>query len=771
MSGVAQALITLNAQQREAVHILSGPLLIVAGAGSGKTKTLTVRIAHLIEQGAPANSVLGVTFTNKAAREMRERVEMLMPGVGAAITLTTFHSFCAMTLRRWSDRLGYPHEFTIYDADDQERLMKMVIDERNIDGKKFTPSFLRNCVSTAKNDLISPAEYEPPGVEKEVIKSAYETYQSKLFAAGAMDFDDLLFLTYKLLFENPDLLETLQRRYKHFLVDEYQDTNFAQYKLISLLSRQSGNLCVVGDEDQSIYGWRGANIRNILEFEKDFPGARVVVLDQNYRSTQRILDGASAVIANNSGPRKKHLWSEIKGGDPITFIYTEDDREEADQVVREMERLHVDEGASLGSMAVLFRMNSQSRAVEQALVRKHFPYEMTGGTKFFGRKEVKDVLGYLRVLVNPRDVISLRRIINTPTRGIGDTTVSRLLDEGPLWESLAARATGPKPGKLAPFYRLMLDLRELAEEGGIFAIAQAVLDRTQYLNFLRETDPEKCDERISNIDSLVSDMRSQEETNPELTLAGYLEQAALHAEADDLDETVERVHLLTMHNAKGLEFPNVFIMGLEEGIFPHHSSKDEPDELEEERRLAYVGMTRAMKRLYLSAARRRMIFGQWGFNPLSRFVHEIPRDLFGREKPPSPLPGGVRRPGPPTPGTMRGTRPEFISTVKPSASTPGFGVGGGIGGGSIRVGSLPGLTGKPVTAEVIQKGVPGTMLNIKTGVNVFHAIFGPGRVTAVDGASLADFRVHIEFPKVGKKTLLLQYAQLRVINNETHQEV
>ncbi|MBF0498797.1 MAG: UvrD-helicase domain-containing protein [Candidatus Riflebacteria bacterium] len=759
-SSVVQAVATLNPRQREAVEILSGPLLIVAGAGSGKTKTLTIRVAHLIEQGASANSILGVTFTNKAAREMRERVEMLMPGVGSAITLTTFHSFCAMTLRRWCNHLGYPHEFTIYDADDQERLMKQVIAELDIDGKKFSPSFLLNCISIAKNDLISPTDYQPPGKEKELIKSVYETYQKNIFAAGAMDFDDLLFMTWRLLSENLDLLENMQRRYKHFFVDEYQDTNFAQYKLISLLSRQSGNLCVVGDEDQSIYGWRGASIRNIIEFEKDFPGARVVVLDQNYRSTQRILDAASSVIAKNSGPRKKQLWSEMKGGAPITFIYADDDRGEADRVSNEIERLHVDEQLPLGSMAVLFRMNSQSRAIEQALVRKQIPYEMTGGTKFFGRKEVKDVLAYLRVLVNPRDHISLRRIINVPTRGIGDTTVSRLTEEGPLWEALASRATGQKPGKLAPFYRLMLDLRELAGEGGIFAVAQSVIDRTEYLHFLRQTDEEKAEERISNVDSLLSDMRLQEETNPEITLAGYLEQAALHAEADDLDERVERVHLLTMHNAKGLEFPNVFIMGLEEGVFPHHSSKDEPEKLEEERRLAYVGMTRAMKRLYLSAARRRMIFGQWGFNPISRFIHEVPRDLFDREKPPMPLSNNFNRTAPScgdssSPRSLQGFNGNAVAFSAKSTE-------------SLKEKPYAGLFSGPsrqsVTAEVVQNGIQGTMANIHVGVKVFHVIFGPGRVIAVDGASLADFRVHIEFSKVGKKTLLLQYAQLRVIN-------
>lgn len=808
---VEQAVASLNPRQREAAETLTGPLLIVAGAGSGKTRTLTVRVAWLIAQGASPSSILGVTFTNKAAREMRERVESLLPGVGGGVTLTTFHSLCAQFLRRWGDRLGYPRDFTIYDADDQEKLIKRVAKELDLDIKKHSASFLLGQVSNAKNDLLGPEEYEPAASMKEILKPVYEKYQSALVASGAMDFDDLLFQAWRLLSGHPEVLENLQRRYRHFLVDEYQDTNFAQYKLISLLSRDSGNLCVVGDEDQSIYGWRGANIRNILEFEKDFPGAKVVVLDQNYRSTQRILDAASAVIARNSGPRKKHLWSEMKGGEPLSFFHAEDDREEAERVAREIERQHLNDGVELGKFAVLFRMNSQSRQIEQALVKRRIPYEITGGVKFFGRKEVKDVLAYLRILVNPRDEVSLRRIINTPSRGIGDTTVDRLAGEaGSLWEAVQARATGPKPGKIAPFVELMHRLKERADEGGIFAVAQDMLEKTAYLQYLKDDDPERADDRVGNIDSLLSDMKLQEQQTPDLTLAQYLENAALHADADDLDERAERVHLLTLHNAKGLEFPIVFMMGMEEGIFPHASSKDLPEELEEERRLAYVGMTRAMKRLYITAARRRMVFGQYGYNPLSRFIGEIPTDLFGRDRPPSMIPGSFgrapanpfaasdehrsddgpssqepfsihshRRVGagrPTLPGTAGGASGRSFgkpTSASFSGGTTGSGTTSGPATSSPNLPTLASFTRKPVTSEDVQKGVAATMLNVKPGVEVFHAVFGPGRIESVEGATLTEFRVTASFAKAGRKTLLLQYANLRVINthNPTEMEV
>lgn len=792
---VETAVQSLNPRQREAAETLTGPLLIVAGAGSGKTKTLTVRVAWLIAQGASPSSILGVTFTNKAAREMRERVEALLPGVGGGVTLTTFHSLCAQFLRRWGDRLGYPRDFTIYDADDQEKLVKKVAQELDLDIKKYSASFLLGQISGAKNDLLGPEEYEPAASVAEILKPVYEKYQSRLVASGAMDFDDLLFQAWRLLSGHPEVLENLQRRYRHFLVDEYQDTNFAQYKLISLLSRDSGNLCVVGDEDQSIYGWRGANIRNILEFEKDFPGAKVVVLDQNYRSTQRILDAASAVIARNSGPRKKHLWSEMKGGEPLSFIHAEDDREEAERVAREIERQHLNDGVPLGKFAVLFRMNSQSRQIEQALVKRRMPYEITGGVKFFGRKEVKDVLAYLRVLVNPKDEISLRRIINTPSRGIGDTTVDRLSDEAPsLWEAVHARAAGPKPGKIGPFVELMRYLKERADEGGIFSVAQAMLDRTSYLQYLRDDDPERADDRVGNIDSLLSDMKLQEQQDPDLSLAQYLENAALHADADDLDERAERVHLLTLHNAKGLEFPIVFMMGMEEGVFPHASSKELPEELEEERRLAYVGMTRAMKRLYLSAARRRMVFGQYGFNPISRFIGEVPPELFGRDKPPAMIPGGFGRTlggdgddsgvGQPFSihthrrvGTGKPALPGLAGASRPVASGGTFGSRtSGMPAPEASKPNLPTLasfTRQPVSTEAVQNGALATMMNLKPGVEVFHAVFGGGRVEAVEGATLAEFRVTVAFVKAGRKTLLLQYANLRVINsiNPTEMEV
>ncbi|HEY9071488.1 MAG TPA: UvrD-helicase domain-containing protein [Candidatus Ozemobacteraceae bacterium] len=759
----------LNPRQIEAVEITEGPLLVVAGAGSGKTRMLTMRIASLIERkGVDPSAILAVTFTNKAAKEMRERVQALLPGRGEAVTLTTFHTFCSQLLRRWHEAAGFPEGFTIYDEDDSEKLMKLVLADLELDPKKYTPRAMLALISQAKNELEGPDEFKPPHFEAERITAVYRRYQEALTKNQAVDFDDLIFCVWKMLNARPDLLERIQQRYRYFLVDEYQDTNTAQYKLIALLSSASRNLCVVGDEDQSIYSWRGATIRNIREFEKDFAGARVVYLEQNYRSTQGILDAASAVIANNAGIHKKRLWTTNGAGEIPRFIHTSDDREEAERIVSEIRRLERD-GTPFGQMAVLFRMNSLSRTIEQALSGQMIPYDVTGGLKFFERREVKDILAYLRFLGNRNDSISLRRIINTPRRGIGDATVTKLAASGDLWGEVLAQAAGSPQSKLGAFVKLMEELAETAENAPVSVLTKTILERTQYIEWLYETEEEEeAKDRESNVESLLADIRFQEEENRHLTLREYLEKVALHASADDIDEAAERVHLMTLHNAKGLEFPVVFLMAMEEGVFPHHSSKDLPHQLEEERRLAYVGMTRAMRRLYLTAARRRMMFGGWLSNPVSRFIGEVPPGMLeGR-------PGGGTSAGfagsgtswRPSPGSSTPaytfTRPQAsaepsrdIRAQAPAKPLPSYGFR--------KIATPAAGSPSPGSGVTPENSEPGTMLNLQAGADVVHQIFGRGRVASTEGSHLGEFRLTIDFATVGRKTLLLQYAALRVI--------
>ncbi|RCK79636.1 MAG: ATP-dependent DNA helicase UvrD/PcrA [Candidatus Ozemobacter sibiricus] len=782
-----QALAGLNPRQREAVALTQGPVLVIAGAGSGKTRMLTVRIAWLIErEQVPPSAILALTFTNKAAREMRERVQQLIPGAGDEVTLSTFHAFCCSLLRRWSTAAGYPEGFTIYDEDDSEKVMKGVLDNLDLDPKKYAPRKMLNLISQLKNELVEPEAFQATLPDDEKLREVYRRYQDRLRENKALDFDDLLLVTHRLLSTQPELLAKFHRRYRYFLVDEYQDTNHAQYRLLHLFARDSGNLCVVGDEDQSIYSWRGATIRNIQEFEKDFPGTRVVLLDQNYRSTQRILDAAGALIARNRRAHAKHLWTDRAGGEPLTFHLAADEREEAEWVAGRIARLR-DQGLPLRSFAVLFRMNSLSRSFEQALNRYGLPYEVTGGIRFFQRREVKDILAYLRVIANPWDSVSLARIINTPRRGIGKTMLDKLGQDGPLWEGLQKQAAASPHGKVAEFYELVRGWQELAGRASVFSLVRSVLDRTGYLDWLQEDDPDTAKERQENIDSLVSDIRAQEENNPDLGLRGYLEQAALQADIDGLDEQADRVHLMTLHNAKGLEFPVVFMVAMEEGIFPHFSSHADPTELEEERRLAYVGMTRAMQRLYLSAARRRMVFGSWKDNLVSRFITELPRETFGEPAPwgaalsssmatskgGTSFPWSTRGPG----GGGPGSQPADPAVPRGLAN-PGFfdQTAGRKGGGSTRTprlnaGSGSPIAGGPGTGEGSGPGSAAssaaTMLNAVPGAEVFHQVFGHGRVLATEGASLGDFRLTIEFKNVGKKTLLLQYANLRVIHTNS----
>jgi len=741
----------LNSAQAEAVKTTEGPLLVVAGAGSGKTKMLTVRIAYLVQRcGVSPDSILAVTFTNKAAREMRERV-MQMVGGAEKIMLTTFHSFCCLLLRRWHKFAGFADGFTIYDESDSEKLMKQVLKNKKLDPKRYSPGNMLSAISAAKNELVGPEEYRQFAGDgnqaSEIIQNVYRDYQEALLKNQAADFDDLIFKAYLLLKQNPELLEKFQNQYRYFLVDEYQDTNHAQYKLVALMSSKTRNLCVVGDEDQSIYSWRGATIRNIQDFEKDFLGARVVKLEQNYRSTQIILDAAGQVIANNKSAHPKRLWTDRQGGEHLVFYRAPDDRGEAEWVASKIFEL-IGKGYAACDFAVLFRMNSLSRSIEQVLQKSNIPYEMTGGTKFFDRREVRDILAYLRVIANLKDNVSLERIINTPRRGIGPGTVDKLSESGklPLWDAITAEGAANPNSKVGKFFTMMLDFIEASESLRVSQLCKKIIEDIDYLDYLRNDDPETSADRENNVKALVDDIRYQEEDNPDLKLADYLATAALHSDQDDLHEELQKVHLMTLHNAKGLEFPVVFIMGMEEGIFPHHSSREAPEQLEEERRLAYVGMTRAKERLFLTGASRRMMFGTWGNNPVSRFIGEVPQHLYGRQAAGSAGSGIARAGG--SAGHIPGAVSSKVVTRSPTFNS--------------RAKWAP---ERKIAKELNDSAgtEAGTMLNLKPGVVVNHDVFGRGTIMAVEGGSLADFRVTVGFEKTGRKTLLLQYTSLQVI--------
>ena len=750
----------LNDKQREAVQITEGPLLVVAGAGSGKTRMLTVRIAYLIECcHVEPSEILAVTFTNKAAKEMKERVAGLVPGA-SAVTLTTFHSFCCMLLRRWSKYAGFENGFTIYDDSDSDKLMKNCLKELKFDTKTFPPKFCLEAISKAKNELIGPESYlescsHGVGPTDIAIQKAYESYQSALIKNQAVDFDDLIFKAFYMLNNNSELLEKLQREYKYFLVDEYQDTNQAQYRLIRLLSSKTRNLCVVGDEDQSIYSWRGATIRNIQEFANDFPGAKVVKLEQNYRSTQIILDAASDVISHNNSVHPKRLWTDKKGGELIKYYRASDDREEANWIVSQIKKL-VNSGKTPGDIALLYRMNSLTRTTEQALQRERIPYEITGGTKFFDRREVKDILAYLRVIDNTADSISLERIINTPKRGIGAAAIEKLYEKGEknLWVGISLEASEKPNSKTASFFKQINRFMEAASELKVHELCKLIIDEIDYFKYLQKDDPETSEDRKTNVESLVSDIRYQEMDNQNLKLHDYLSTVALHADADDINEKSQKVHLMTFHNAKGLEFPVVFMVAMEEKIFPHSRSEDTPEELEEERRLAYVGITRAKELLYMTAASKRMMFGQFNSNLTSRFISEIPKDL--REDVQTGYASG---------GMSSRYGSEGSAKIYQFPAKNSFGTRPKSSSGSPFTFSAQTkwVSSSKANETIKDDTEPGTMVNIKEGVSVIHNVFGHGKVTAVSGSSLDDFKMTINFERVGTKTLLLQYASVRVI--------
>ncbi|OUP85747.1 DNA helicase PcrA [Lachnoclostridium sp. An169] len=636
----------LNEPQREAVFHTDGPLLILAGAGSGKTRVLTHRIAYLIEErGVNPWNILAITFTNKAAGEMRQRVDSLVGFGSESIWVSTFHSMCVRILRRFIDRLGYDNRFTIYDTDDQKTLMREVCRKVDIDTKRIRERAILAEISSAKNELVTPEEYELNAggdLSKQKLAKAYREYEAQLKSNNALDFDDLLVKTVQLFQTQPDVLENYQERFRYIMVDEYQDTNTVQFQLVRLLAGKYRNLCVVGDDDQSIYKFRGANIRNILDFEKEFPDAYVVKLEQNYRSTGNILEAANSVIRNNTGRKDKTLWTANGEGDKIHLRQFDTAYDEADFIAEDIQR-QVRDGASYNDNAVLYRTNAQSRLFEEKFVAMNIPYKIVGGINFYARREIKDLLAYLKTIDNGRDDLAVRRIINVPKRGIGLTTVNRIQESADergisFYEALMAPdlipGIGRSASKLDSFAALIEYFKGQAAGESITDLLKEVIEKTGYVQELEADDKEDAEARIQNIDELLNKAAAYEEScadrNEEASLAGFLEEVALVADIDSLDESQDYVVLMTLHSAKGLEFPHVYLAGMEDGLFPSYMTimADDGEELEEERRLCYVGITRAEQELTLSCARKRMVRGETQYNKMSRFIKEIPMELI-----------------------------------------------------------------------------------------------------------------------------------------------
>jgi DNA helicase-2/ATP-dependent DNA helicase PcrA len=775
----------LNPMQKQAVLQTEGPLLIFAGAGSGKTRVLTYRIAHLIELGVDPYNIIAITFTNKAAREMRERVNNITP-LGEAVWVSTFHSTCVKLLRREINKMGYDSGFSIYDTQDSERLLKQCIKEANLDDKQYPPRSVSAAISNYKNELIPPsaASRQAAGDFRESnIANLYEAYQGKLRSCNALDFDDIIFRTVELFSTLPDVLEKYQRRFQYVLVDEYQDTNTAQYQLITQLAGGSWNLCVVGDDDQSIYGWRGANIKNILRFEKDFPEAQVVKLEQNYRSTQTILNAANAVISHNFNRSAKKLWTENGGGQKIRLCKCYNDGEEGVFVAETVRRMTRDGNAKLNDFAVLYRNNAQSRAIEDQLVYKGVPYRLFGGVRFYERAEVKDLLAYLKAVHNPADDVAFTRIINVPKRGIGAATITKVQtfagETGmPFYAALREAEQIPglktKVKSLRPFADFMDDCAHYAKTATVVEVVQKVMEETNFLDSLNDGTPEG-EGRVENAREVLSKAAQFCEGRQEdKSLGAFLEEVALVADVDNYEEEADSVTLMTLHSAKGLEFNCVFIVGFEENLFPSVRSalSDDPDDLEEERRLCYVGFTRARKDLFISHAVSRMQYGQTAYNAPSRFIKEIPKEYIetitinGKPSAPQRNTGGVNggttwgaRNGGAAGGTSWGARNGGADYASGAArrtagnAQPNHGLTGTQSGASA---SAP-ARHTPNTQNIpAPKDKP---LNFSVGDNVRQEKYGVGKVTAIRAAG-ADYEVTVMFETAGAKKFMAHLARI-----------
>lgn len=737
----------LNDKQKEAVLHFEGPLLILAGAGSGKTRVLTHRIAYLIEEHqVPPYHILALTFTNKAANEMRERVNNIIEYGAGSIWVSTFHSTCVRILRRFIDHLGYDNAFTIYDSDDQKSLMKDICKQLNIDTKKYKERTFLNAISSAKDELKTPEQYADEVAKeynKKIFGRVYKKYQKRLKQNNALDFDDLIMLTVQLFRQNAEILNHYQERFPFILVDEYQDTNTAQFTLLSLLASRYQNLCVVGDDDQSIYRFRGANIHNILNFEKIFPATKVIRLEQNYRSTKNILAAASGVIKHNSMRKEKTLWTTAEAGAPISYGRYDNEYEEAQGIAADIHR-QVKDGMSYSDFAILYRTNAQSRVFEEKLIYEGIPYRIIGAVNFYARKEIKDILCYLKTINNSADDIAIKRIINIPRRGIGQTTIGRISDyafsqEMPFYEAL--RRVDEIPGctrasaKIHSFVSLIEHFR-MKLRGEMYSLedmTQELLDVTGYVRELEAEDTDEANGRIENIESLMNKIVQYEEDNNGGTLNDLLEDIALVADIDTVSDDAEQVLLMTLHSAKGLEFPNVYICGMEETIFPGASAVfgDDPSELEEERRLCYVGITRAMKKLTLTSANQRMRNGEMNFNRPSRFINEIPRHLVKQTY------GAVLKP-------ETESKPTEFSRTKASLYTKDR--------------KNP-FANNPYIQKGMGSASPAGAPDYQVGDRVSHTKFGQGIVRSLTKLT-NDYEVVIEFDGFGQRKLRSSFAKL-----------
>ena len=750
----------LNDRQLEGVVTTDGPVLILAGAGSGKTRVLTYRTAYLIEKlGVEPYNIMAITFTNKAASEMKDRIANLTGTEG--VWVSTFHSACVRILRRFADKIGYDNHFTIYDSDDSKTLMKHIIKDMNLDTKKFKEKTFLNEISSAKNELINEVDYADrfaSDYTKKITSRVYLEYESRLRASNAFDFDDLIMKTVELFKTSPEVLNNYQERLHYVMVDEYQDTNTAQFELIRLLSGGRKNLCVVGDDDQSIYKFRGANIYNILNFEKHFPNAKVIKLEQNYRSTQVILDAANDVISNNKGRKKKTLWTEDQGGEKISFRQFDSAYEEAQFIAFDIKSKSVGGAFSYRDDAILYRTNAQSRMLEEKLMQENIPYKIIGGLNFYSRLEVKDILAYLKVIDNGADEIAVRRIINVPKRGIGATTLGKISafasETGmPFYEALEKSDTIPTIGKasnkIKEFTKLINLFKLESKSMSVPELVRLVLELTGYEAELKAEKTDEAQARIENLDELYSKAVSYRDMTEEPTLAGFLEDVALVADIDNREEESEYVVLMTLHSAKGLEFPNVYMAGMEDGLFPGYmtiTAGDDGEDMEEERRLCYVGITRAKKHLTMTAAKMRMVRGDMQYSSVSRFVKEIPERLVdGTTYDPSIL-------------SSSASRNSYSDDNVFGGRSVNTNYGSGFTESTMRKSHSAPAPKAPVYGTKIQRG----NLDYNQGDRVSHRKFGEGTVVDISDGK-RDYEVTVEFDTAGQKKMLASFAKLEKI--------
>ncbi len=748
---------TLNREQKEAVLTVEGPLLILAGAGSGKTRVLTHRIAYMIdEMGVNPWNILAITFTNKAAAEMRERVDNIV-GFGAEqIWVSTFHSTCVKILRRHIDRLGFDTNFTIYDTDDQKAVMKEICKRFQIDTKQLKERTVMGMISAAKDELISPLEYELNAFGdpvKKKVAAVYKEYQVVLKRNNALDFDDLIVKTVELFKACPEVLKQYQDRFKYIMVDEYQDTNTAQFELIRLLADRHHNLCVVGDDDQSIYKFRGANIRNILDYEKVYPEATVIKLEQNYRSTGNILEAANYVIKNNKGRKAKSLWTEKEAGSRIHFRQFDNGYEEAEYIATDIASKVRNGECGYGECAILYRTNAQSRLLEERFVVMGMPYNVVGGVNFYARQEIKDILAYLKTIDNGKDDLAVKRILNVPKRGIGNASVEKVQEYADmrnisfydaLREYEQIMSLGRSAAKLEPFVNMMQVFRAKAEYYGIVDLIQEILESVDYRGYLNglNEEEEKTEERLQNIDELISKAAMYEQTHDDISLGEFLEEIALVSDVDSMDDKNERICLMTIHSAKGLEFEHVYLAGMEDGLFPSYMTivSEDPTDMEEERRLAYVGITRAMDDLTMTYARSRMVRGETQYNPVSRFVREIPTKLMDNT-----VPVTKRREEP-----VFDFRPKAVLKPKVTAQPVKPFIAQGIG-------SLNRVAGISKGAAALEAD---TVLDYGVGDRVRHMKYGEGQVLALEREP-RDYKVTVNFDNAGQKIMYASFAKLK----------